>query len=119
MSSDRTNILIVAGGGGGSAYVGSGTSHYGQGENATNIEYAGGGGGFYGGKSGFYNAAGGSGYIGNTLLTNKSMYCYNCTKSDEISTKTISNTCANSSPTENCSKLGNGYAKITYLGAST
>ena len=61
---------------------------------------------------------GGSGYIGNTLLVDKIMYCYNCATSNDESTKTVSNTCANSSPTENCSKIGNGYARITYLGTS-
>ena len=79
----------------------------------------GGGGGFYGGggsSRGHSGSGGGSGYIGNTLLTNKVMYCYNCTTSSEEATKTISTTCTNKNATENCSKQGNGYAKITYLG---
>ena len=75
---------------------------------------AGGGGGFYGGGSIEHGpAGGGSGYIGNTLLTEKSMYCYNCTESSEESTKTISTTCTSATPTENCAKVGNGYARIT------
>ena len=81
----------------------------------------GGGAGFYGGSmGGDYGAAGGggSGYIGNPLLTEKSMYCYNCTESNEESTKTISTTCAKSIPTENCTKLGNGYARITLISAN-
>ncbi len=82
----------------------------------------GGGGGFYGGYS--YQGtetksdaagAGGSGYIGNSLLIEKSMYCYNCTESTEESTKTISTTCANETPTENCAKSGNGYARISLI----
>ena len=74
----------------------------------------GGGGGFYGGKkSGINGAGGGSGYIGNTLLTEKSMYCYNCSESSEESTKTVSTTCTSATPTENCAKVGNGYARIT------
>ena len=78
---------------------------------------AGGGGGFYGGSSSYSRGAGGgSGYIGNTLLTNKAMYCYNCEESSEESTKTISTTCAEEKPTENCAKKGNGYARITYIG---
>ena len=78
---------------------------------------AGGGAGFYGGNSQRAAAAsGGSGYIGNSLLTNKVMYCYNCTSSSEEATKTVSTTCVNKNATENCSKQGNGYAKITYLG---
>ena len=81
---------------------------------------AGGGGGFYGGMSQTENydtstGAGGSGYIGNSLLTEKSMYCYNCTESSEESTKTISTTCTNATPTANCAKSGNGYARITLI----
>ena len=88
---------------------------------------SGGGGGLYGGAGGYISSstdmthdalagAGGSGYIGNSRLTNKVMYCYNCTESSEESTKTTSTTCTNKTPTENCSKQGNGYARITYLG---
>ena len=83
-----------------------------------NFSGSGGGGGYYGGGRGFYNssgAGGGSGYIGNSLLTNKVMYCYNCTESLEESTKTISTTCTSKTPTENCSKQGNGYARITLI----
>ena len=89
LSSKINNILIVAGGGGG--YYGGGASNQ-------------------------AGAGGGSGYIGNTLLTNKVMYCYNCTESTDTSTKTISTTCTNATATEKCSKQGNGYAKITYIG---
>ena len=80
------------------------------------------GGGFYGGYASQYTTngvaagGGGSSYIGNSLLTNKAMYCYECEESNEESTKTISTTCTSSIPTENCAKQGNGYAKITYLG---
>ena len=76
------------------------------------------GGGYYGGISQYQHStgAGGSGYIGNSLLTNKSMYCYNCTESSDVSTKTISTTCHSATPTTNCAKEGNGYAKITYVG---
>ena len=88
---------------------------FGTGANGT--EASGGGGGFYGGQTAhLIGSAGGSGYIGNSLLTNKVMYCYNCTASSEESTKTISTTCTNGSATENCAKKGNGYAKITYIG---
>ena len=80
----------------------------------------GGGGGFYGGGSSSYEIAGsgggGSGYIGNSLLTSKAMYCYNCAESSDESTKTISTTCHSATPTANCSKEGNGYARITYVG---
>ena len=79
-----------------------------------------GGGGFYGGGGGCTEAkdtggGGGSGYIGNVLLAEKSMYCYNCRESDEEGTKTISTTCVSETPTENCAKQGNGYARITLI----
>ena len=78
--------------------------------------HGGGGGGYYGGDSGTWGpGAGGSGYIGNSMLTDKFMYCYNCTESSDETTKTISTTCHSSTPTENCAKEGNGYAKITLI----
>ena len=94
------------------------TSSFGQGGLAGNE--GGGGGGFYGGGSGRhdkigYSGAGGSGYIGNLLLKDKVMYCYNCEESNEESTKTISTTCNEETPTSNCAKKGNGYARITLI----
>lgn len=82
-----------------------------------------GGGGFYGGGASYGNTlnkgnsggGGGSGYIGNSLLKEKSMYCYNCTESTEESTKTVSTTCSNETATENCAKAGNGFVRITLL----
>ena len=81
----------------------------------------GGGGGFYGGYTGIatnkyssLDGAGGSGYIGNSLLTDKFMYCYNCDISDVESTKTYTTTCAEETPTENCAKIGNGFARISF-----
>ena len=77
---------------------------------------AGGGGGYYGGgPGGTVSGGGGSGYIGNSLLKNKVMYCYNCEESNEENTKTISTTCNEETPTSNCSKKGNGYARITLV----
>lgn len=74
----------------------------------------GGGGGFYGGGASWGGSgAGGSGYIGNPSLTDKVMYCYNCEESTEVSTKTISTTCTSATPTINCAKQGNDYARIT------
>lgn len=82
----------------------------------------GGGGGFYGGYAnmteGFGSddsGGGGSGYIGNSLLKNKAMYCYNCEESNEENTKTISVTCLSSTPKSKCSKIDNGYARITLV----
>ncbi len=94
------------------------SASFGKGANSTN-EGAGGG-GFYGGGSGYHNdigysGAGGSGYIGNPLLKNKVMYCYNCEESSEKSTKTISTTCSEETPTSYCAKKGNGYARITLV----
>ena len=89
-----------------------------------NQEAPGAGGGWYGGLAltntvaatlPYSYAGGGSGYIGNSLLTNKAMYCYNCEESNEESTKTISTTCTSETPTENCAKKGNGYARITLI----
>lgn len=97
---------------------------FGQGGNGSNDTLGlgtGGGSGFYGG-GGTYNVGnssesggGGSGYIGNHLLKDKAMYCYNCEESSEESTKTISTTCSEETPTENCAKKGNGYARITLV----
>lgn len=89
---------------------------FGQGGNALNVRTTGGGGGYYGGASATRApAAGGSGYIGNTNLTDKSMYCYNCTESSETATKTISTTNVSETPTSNYAKIGNGYARITLI----
>ena len=76
-----------------------------------------GGGGYYGGGCGIHSGGGGgSGYIANSSLTDKKMVCFNCTTSTAEATKTESNTCLNSNPTADCSKVGNGYARITYIG---
>ena len=104
---------------------------FGQGRNATSRVVGdswgaegkgGGGGGYYGGEAILIDGthtdsggAGGSGYIGNPLLKDKVMYCYNCEESNEESTKTVSTTCAEETPTENCAKKGNGYARITLV----
>ncbi len=95
-----------------------------QGGNGSNVNSGlgtGGGYGFYG-DGGTYNVGkssesgdGGSGYIGNSLLKDKVMYCYNCEKSNEESTKTISTTCNEEITTSYCAKKGNGYARITLV----
>ena len=97
---------------------GASSGSFGQSNSCTssNGSCSSGGGGFYGGGSGNdTGGGGGSGYIGNTILTEKVMYCYNCAESSEESTKTISTTCTSATPTENCSKQGNGYARITLI----
>ena len=97
-----------------------GTGGFGFGAGSTTSYSVGGGSGFYGGAGDTYEwgAAGGSGYIGNSKLTNKKMYCYDCTESSDESTKTISTTNVSEIPTENNAKKGNGYAKITLLGSN-
>ena len=91
---------------------------FGTGANATTGTSCGGGGGGYygGGVSQHGGTSGGSGYIANQSLFNKSMYCYGCTTNDGINGKTVSNQCVNSDPKEKCSKKGNGHVKITYVG---
>ena len=127
---DNSNPQVASGGGGTQTGGGSAglSNNFGNatagsfGQGGVGAAHApGGGGGYYGGGGGARNlidgaGGGGSGYIGNTSLYNKTMYCYNCEESTEESTKTISTTCTSETPTENCSKQGNGYARITYLG---
>ena len=116
-SSERIGFITATGGtqteGGGGSFPGT----FGTGGGCDGNNCSGGGGGFYGGGgTNAISGGGGSGYIGNSLLTNKAMYCYNCEESSEESTKTISTTCAEETPTVNCAKKGNGYARITYIG---
>jgi len=77
--------------------------------------YSGGGGGYYGGAGGPAGTGGGSSYIGNSLLTNKTMYCYNCQESSEESTKTVSTTNVSEEAISKYAKKKNGYAKITLV----
>ncbi|MBR1416354.1 MAG: hypothetical protein IJ572_00860 [Bacilli bacterium] len=85
---------------------------------------SGGGGGYYGGGgSTVAGAGGGSSYIASSNLKSlntitKHMTCYNCTTSDEKSTKTISTTNVSSNPISDYAKSGNGYAKVTLLTVS-
>ena len=98
---------------------------FGQGEDGVSDSptdgKSGGGGGYYGGSMGSGEtswtncAGGGSGYIGNSLLTNKSMYCYECVESSDVSTKTISTTNVSDDAISGYAKKGNGYARITLI----
>ncbi len=142
LETKKENILIVSGAGGGAyyatyveeivnggsagGYIGSngsqvttgwGSFGYGGSSSIDYLPSSGGGSGFYGGGGSGHvqSAGGGSSYIGNTSLYNKAMYCYNCEESNEESTKTISTACTSETPTENCSKQGNGYARITLI----
>ena len=86
-----------------------------------------GGGGYYGGGASYGNTAangnsgggGGSGYIGNSLLTDKSMYCYNCTTSNDVNTKTYTTTNVSGTPTADYAKNGSGAARITFVSTTT
>ena len=140
LSSNTGSILIVAGGGGGGAYDGVGGNGGGYTGGSGNVSTTvgtqssgnafgkggagvsdtggsgGGGSGYYGGKGGPANGdsgAGGSGYIGNSLLTDKAMYCYNCTTSSGASTLTYSTTNVSAAPIANYAKSGAGAIKIS------
>jgi len=93
---------------------------------------SGGGGGLYGGGFGWaIGAGGGSSYIGNSSLKDKSMYCYECeesldlTRPDIFTISTTGNTnyrdtlnCPDGydeNPVSKCAKKGDGYARITLL----
>ena len=72
---------------------------------------------------------GGTGYIAYSYLTNKHMATYKfVTKgstveytditSDDDTTKTIATECVSTDAIADCAKIGDGYAKVTYLRAS-
>lgn len=114
-----TGIYVNVSLSGGNQIEGSSGGLFGQGGNCATTDCSGGGGGYYGGAAisgggGF--GSGGSGYIGNTKLTNKTMYCYNCTESTDVNTRTITTTNVSEKPISNFAKKGNGYARITYIG---
>ena len=93
---------------------------FGLGSPVVVVGHAGAGGGYYGGNSVPYAAGGGSGYIGNTSLTDKIMYCYQCQtsagESNETHIKTRPTTNVSSDAISAYAKVGNGYARITYIG---
>ena len=137
LSSNLSDILMVSGGGGGGLLAGdtdysgkeaggiSGSGDnsadqttgnaFGRGESGTNV--SGGGSGLYGGYKGTSSKSGGagSGYIGNSLVSNKKMVGYNVPTSSSESTKTESVNEASESPVSGKPKIGNGYAKIKFL----
>lgn len=99
--------------------AGTQTAGYAFGQGASNTGGSAGGGGFYGGKTYQRAGAGGSGYIGNPLLTDKHMTMY-ATKADynntEFNPYTSITTAASETPTDDTPKAGWGYAKVTFLG---
>lgn len=137
LSSYTSDILIVSGGGGGGLLVdtteytgkdaggisGSGDNSadqstgnaFGQGESGTNL--SGGGSGLYGGYKGTSSKSGGagSGYIGNSFLSNKKMVGFNVPTSSAEGTKTESVSVFDSNYVANKPKAGNGHARIKIL----
>lgn len=102
---------------------------FGQGENGSGVGdsngVAGAGAGYFGGKTspnGSSNAAGGgSGYINSSSLISygsitKKMYCYQCSTSSSAGTLTSSTTNTSESPKSNYVKIGDGHARITFVG---
>lgn len=120
--SDRTRVFgtdATQTTGGNGVYCGGGSVRgtFGTGGPASWGWSSGGGAGYYGGGSGYASGAqGGSGYIGNSHLSNKAMYCYNCTASSDQSTLTVSTTNVSASAVSNYTKTGDGYVRITYVG---
>ncbi len=113
------NSTYIPGGGTqiGPGYAYGGTTRqglFGSGKQSNTSGWGGGGGGYYGGSNGNgTTGAGGSGYIGNGLLTNKYMYCYDCSTSSDENTKTYSTINVSSDPISNYAKEGDGAVKIT------
>lgn len=123
---EATGGTQTSGGTGGTTNSESGTTNgsFGKGgsysRTKNSVGQAGGGGGYYGGGLGMFSpGGGGSGYIGNSLLSDKAMYCYNCTTSSDESTKTYSTQNYSTNAVSGYAKLDNGYAKITYLGENS
>ena len=90
---------------------------------STNDMYAaGGGGGFYGGAIGYLSGGtGGSGYIANPSLTDKTMVMYGTDTSlvsTDTETKTELTQNISEEPKENYAKIGNGYARVTLISSA-
>jgi len=105
---------------GGCGMGGTQNSHffgYGESPNISS-DTGGAGGGWYGGYvTNHYNggAGGGSGYINLNYLSDASMYCFDCTTSNEAPTKTFQNNESSEQPISKQSKIGDGFAKISLI----
>ena len=97
--------------------------------------HGGGGGGFYGGYESSTNdededfGGGGSGYIGNSSLYDKMMYCYGCEQqlsdTGTFTVNTVGNSAYidselcplgyNSNPVSKCAKSGDGFARVSFV----
>ncbi len=127
-----SNTGNFSNGGGGSGTIRPATQTTGFAFGLGQQSWASGGGGYYGGYGSHQMSSGGSSYIGNSKLTNKSMYCYACSESTTPEIFTVSTTGSsslrdttncpsgyNGNPVAKCAKSSHGYAKITYLGEGT
>lgn len=137
LSGHLSDILIVSGGGGGAICTdsyrrignagggkagggdnsGDQSSGYSFGQGESSINQSAGGGGLYGGYSGTPNmpGGGGSGYIGNPLLSNKKMVGCAVPTSEDENDKTESSSMYSEIPTRNVPKAGNGYVRIKFI----
>ena len=87
---------------------------------------SGGGAGWYGGggSTTVATGSGGSSYIASSKLIStssitKRMTCYNCSTDSNAATLTYSNTTIpTSAPMADVARIGNGYARITFLGVT-
>lgn len=123
----KNNLLIAASGGGGVHSTSQNDSKHGMsvcpsdwscaryspGSAKTNSA----GGGGYNGVNTDWTGAGGLSYTSNSKLRNGVTYCYRCVESSAAATKTISSSDRSIYPKSKVPKIGNGYAKITYLGS--
>jgi prepilin-type N-terminal cleavage/methylation domain-containing protein len=91
--------------------------------NGCGCNTAGGGGGYYGATDGdrceVYSGGGGSGFINYPKLRNAYMYGYNVPESTDAGIKTTSTTNVSEDPTPKYAKIGDGFARITYIGDYT
>ena len=113
------SLRIGASGGGANSEalwgsIGQSGSNYGK------ATYPGAGGGYRADGGGdCCRPRGGSGFIGNPLTRNGVMYGYNVANNDGVYTKTISTRNISEAPRAGYAKMGDGFAKITYIGTFT
>ena len=124
-SGNLKKLLLVASGGGGTKTNEQGYYPHGMGvcpndwwcaRYSTGSAKSGsaGGGGYYGFSSERLGN-GGISYISNPRVKNGYNYCYKCIESTNASTKTFSTSNMSAYAKSNVVKIGDGYAKITYL----
>lgn len=121
-SSSTTGLLIVAGGGGGVTPTSESSYKYGQGYclNSCGYYQAGGpgagtssGGGYSG--HGSYFGFGGTSYYTSLRSREGYVYCYNCSDNSDSNPRTRRTDNYTFEAQANTAKLGNGYARITFI----